>query len=212
MAQDHFKTPPDPKITHKNQKMTQKSWLGSRWDYFPLYMFGWQIGSPCCHPSLVGLLVLHNGKPCWGVHRQSSLREAPASEPCRHGGWWKHVCAGWWNPSFAGWQVTLSVTNCLSRILVLPSRIGCIIPARPQPGFLGHFKIFINHFGVRRGFKMILSHRAPCSLNMSSYRAIWTHFRPNFIIFGRKKFRSWSKKCEIFLKCKSPHLAILIII
>ena len=28
---------------------------------------------------------------------------------------------------------------------------------------------------------MILSHRAPSSLNMSSYRAIWTHFRPNFI-------------------------------
>ena len=27
-------------------------------------------------------------------------------------------------------------------------------------------------FGVRRGFKMILSHRAPPSLNMSSYRAI----------------------------------------
>ena len=25
MAQDHFKTPPDPKMTHKNLKMTQKS-------------------------------------------------------------------------------------------------------------------------------------------------------------------------------------------
>ena len=32
MAQDHFKTPPDPKTTHKNPKMTQKSWLGSCWD------------------------------------------------------------------------------------------------------------------------------------------------------------------------------------
>ena len=41
-------------------------------------------------------------------------------------------------------------------------------------------------FGVRRGFKMILSHRAPSSLNMSSYRAIWTHFRPNFIFFAQK--------------------------
>ena len=30
---------------------------------------------------------------------------------------------------------------------------------------------------------MILSHRAPSSLNMSSYRAIWTHFRPNSMIF-----------------------------
>ena len=36
-------------------------------------------------------------------------------------------------------------------------------------------------FGVRRGLKMILSHRAPSSLNMSSYRAIWTHFRQHFI-------------------------------
>ena len=33
---------------------------------------------------------------------------------------------------------------------------------------------------------MILSHRAPSSLNMSSYRAIWTHFRPNFIFFGKQ--------------------------
>ena len=29
---------------------------------------------------------------------------------------------------------------------------------------------------------MIVSHRAPSSLNMSSYRAIWTHFRSNSII------------------------------
>ena len=41
-------------------------------------------------------------------------------------------------------------------------------------------------FGVRRGLKMIVSHRAPSSLNMSSYRAIWTHFRPNFIFFDQK--------------------------
>ena len=34
MAQDHFKTPPDPKMAHKNIKMTQTSWLGSRWDCF----------------------------------------------------------------------------------------------------------------------------------------------------------------------------------
>ena len=32
MTQDHFQTPPDPKLTHTNQKMTQKSWLGSRWN------------------------------------------------------------------------------------------------------------------------------------------------------------------------------------
>ena len=32
MAQDHFKTPPDPKMAHKNPKRAQKSWLGSCWD------------------------------------------------------------------------------------------------------------------------------------------------------------------------------------
>ena len=34
MAQDHLKTPPDPNMAHENPKMIQKSWLGSRWDYF----------------------------------------------------------------------------------------------------------------------------------------------------------------------------------
>ena len=38
--------------------------------------------------------------------------------------------------------------------------------------FVGSFLIFIALFGVRRGFKMILNHRAPSSLNMSSYRPI----------------------------------------
>ena len=33
---------------------------------------------------------------------------------------------------------------------------------------------------------MILSHRAPSSFNMSSYRAIWTHFRPNSMILIQK--------------------------
>ena len=37
--------------------------------------------------------------------------------------------------------------------------------------------------------EMILSHMAPSCLNMSSYRAIWTHFRPNFIFFGLKNIR-----------------------
>ena len=36
----------------------------------------------------------------------------------------------------------------------------------------------------------ILSHRAPSSFNMSSFRAIWTHFRPNF---GTKSTSSWSQ-------------------
>ena len=33
---------------------------------------------------------------------------------------------------------------------------------------------------------MILGHRAPSSLNMSSYRAIWTHFRSNNLDFFKK--------------------------
>ena len=45
------------------------------------------------------------------------------------------------------------------------------------------FGVFITPFGVRRGFKVILSHKAPSSLNVSSYRAIWTRFRPNSMIF-----------------------------
>ena len=52
--------------------------------------------------------------------------------------------------------------------------------------FLGHFWIFIALLGVRRGLKMILSHRAPSSLNMSSYRTIWTKFKPNFIFVEQK--------------------------
>ena len=66
-------------------------------------------------------------------------------------------------------------------------------PSRPQPRFLCHLLIFMGQFWVRRGFKMILSHRALTSLNMSSYRAIWTHFRPNFTFVGRTHLRSWSK-------------------
>ena len=43
--------------------------------------------------------------------------------------------------------------------------------------FFGFFGSYIAPFGARRGFKMILSHMAPSCVNMSSYRAIWTHFR-----------------------------------
>ena len=40
--------------------------------------------------------------------------------------------------------------------------------------------------GAKGVLKMIVSHRAPSSLNMSSYGAIWTHFEPNSIIFFQK--------------------------
>ena len=53
---------------------------------------------------------------------------------------------------------------------------------------------------------MILIHMAPSSLNMSSYRTIWTHFRSILA----KKSEILVKEYEIFPKCKSPHLAILV--
>ena len=74
--------------------------------------------------------------------------------------------------------------------------------------FFEDLRVLIAPFGVRRGFKMILSHRARSSLNMSSYRAIWTHFGPNSIFCSRcdrtKKIR------DFFLNCRYPHLATLI--
>ena len=57
---------------------------------------------------------------------------------------------------------------------------------------------------------MILSQRAPSSLNMSSYRAVWTHFRLNFIFFQRKIPDLGPKILDFFLKCRSSHPAILI--
>ena len=50
MAQDHFKTPGDPNMAQKNPKMTQKSFLGSRWDYF-VVCSGTSRAVPC--PDLV---------------------------------------------------------------------------------------------------------------------------------------------------------------
>ena len=40
---------------------------------------------------------------------------------------------------------------------------------------------------------MIVSHRAPSSLNMSSYRAIWTHFRQKNHDFHRFNSSNWKK-------------------
>ena len=63
--------------------------------------------------------------------------------------------------------------------------------------------ICIAFFVIRRGWKMSVSHIPPSNLDMSSYRAIWTHFRQNFILFGRKI--SDPGKSKLFLKCKSSH-------
>ena len=37
---------------------------------------------------------------------------------------------------------------------------------------------------------MILSHMAPFCFNMSSHRAIWTHFGPNSMIFEKLKIQN----------------------
>ena len=52
---------------------------------------------------------------------------------------------------------------------------------------------FLWPFLGSRGFKMIVSHRAPSSFNMSSYRAIWTHFRQQLIFSEQNNARSWSQ-------------------
>ena len=41
-------------------------------------------------------------------------------------------------------------------------------------------------FGVRGVLEMIVSHRAPSSLDISPYGAIWIHFRENSINFLKK--------------------------
>ena len=45
---------------------------------------------------------------------------------------------------------------------------------RPSAGLLG----------VKKGLKIILSQWAPSCFDMSSYRAMWTHFSPTNLIFG----------------------------
>ena len=45
--------------------------------------------------------------------------------------------------------------------------------------------------GVGSGLEMILSHMAQSCLDMTSYRAIWSHFRSNSIIFMSKMCGSW---------------------
>ena len=62
---------------------------------------------------------------------------------------------------------------------------------------LGHFVIFIVLFGVRRVLEMILSHRAPSNINMSSYRTIWTHFRQNSMIIIDLTFKNNLSELQI---------------
>ena len=52
--------------------------------------------------------------------------------------------------------------------------------------------------GVKGVLEMIVSHRAPSSFNMSSYRAIWTHFRQNSQIFTNLKTLQMAGIWDIF--------------
>ena len=57
----------------------------------------------------------------------------------------------------------------------------------------GIFEPSRSPLGVTRGWKMIMSHWAPSSFNMSSYRAIWTHFKSNSIISTQVKIPKFWK-------------------
>ena len=70
---------------------------------------------------------------------------------------------------------------------------------------------FYSPFGCQGDLKMIVSHRAPSSFNMSSYRAIWTCFWQNFIFFNGKHQILVPESWFLFLlKCQSSSPAILI--
>ena len=123
---------------------------------------------------------------------------------------------------------SVSSPSCIGRRWLLDLRVRSASPAAlkdQRPGannwrayrrwkvflkrLMCHCLIFITLLGVKRGFKMIPSHRALSSFNMSSYQVIWTHSRPNSIFLDQTNLRFWSKNL-IFSKCKSHHLAILI--
>ena len=59
-------------------------------------------------------------------------------------------------------------------------------PLEEKNEFLRRSRNFMAPLGAKGVLEMILSHRAPSSLNISSYRAIWTHFRPNSMILIQK--------------------------
>ena len=56
--------------------------------------------------------------------------------------------------------------------------------------FLCHFWPCRQGFRVGRGLERILSHMAPTCLDMSPYRAIWTHFKSNSMIFMNSIFKN----------------------
>ena len=85
---------------------------------------------------------------------------------------WGHVLVSYQEPRALA--VTQAEQLQTQRFLVVSS---------PGEEFFGQFWIFVALLGVKRVLEMMVSHRAPSSLNMSPYRPIWTHFRPIFMIF-----------------------------
>ena len=74
-------------------------------------------------------------------------------------------------------QILISGVQSCSNIVTRNSR-----PRFTRPSHLaGLLLMLINLFGARNGLKMILSHRGPSNLNMSSYQTICTHFTQDVI-------------------------------
>ena len=178
MAHDHFQTPPDP------QKGFYPSWV----------LFLDVCDRKCLHDLECNIRTC----PPWPL--------CAVARPSR--GTSPHNVTSMLSRRMA-WMRLGTLTRPPAKSRRSPSANAFLAGfARTLRRFFGFFGSFIAPFGVRRGFKMILSHRAPSSFNMSSYRATWTHFRPNFIFADQKI--SDPEKSKLFLKCKSSHLAILI--
>ena len=68
--------------------------------------------------------------------------------------------------------------------------LGGVLPWRKKLVFVCRFWIFMALLGVKGVLEMIVSHRAPSSLNITPYRPIWTHFRSTFMIFTDLTFQT----------------------
>ena len=71
---------------------------------------------------------------------------------------------------------------------------------------VSHFWISVALFGVRKGLEMILSNIALPCLNMSSYRAIWTHFGQKIMLLPRCPLSENPRcflKLPLFVSCHS---------
>jgi len=79
----------------------------------------------------------------------------------------------------------------------MPSRFSliCVLACLART-LVFFFVSYIAPLGFRRDSKMILSHIPLTSLNMSSYRAIWTYFRQKIICFKKV----WASKTWVWVK------------